>query len=738
MVKFGRHLSFFARSEQYEANNHYIVPYNLLRDKINSNTSNNPPSTNPIWCLRSPSRRPPTDEECFSTAWREILGNASADFAKATGSCWSTIYSSISNIPEARGAPLESALQLYTPHVGVKDARDMLVVLKGIHSTARVNAEALRKLVKKYDKQVKGCMKLSEVLLPELYTSIVAVGQSTLEMAIEIIRCILENVEYAQGVEDMRNGVGGDDTDTDIDIETETLICIHGDNNGNGNGNGNGNYDEKEKDAPYHLERLNDTNPITITSTSSSSLPIKLTNLPIPPSTINESESFRLTQRANESAWLHSFTSQMTERMTSPICIKSLVAHRGFHDPLGRSDLRPLENSLAAFEAAWSSGIHLCECDVALTRDEKIVLAHDENFRRLALDPDGDGNAGVAVGELTLKELIALTLKNGVRAPLLIDVLRSAAMIGGEARLIIEIKPGNTDVAVAVARLLGRYPEIMDRVALIMSFDLWCMHQLSSELMRVTGQLGLGEKKGSMSMSGVSTATIGGLGGMPRNSYGLLGPPRTSIGSMGNGGYPSNGFLPSSSIVGAFPSTGMLHQSFGSFSHLLTMDEENEKGSSTKGSSEDVTRGDSKSSSNSALAPLNGILPPISIRATSPLPVGMPVRTPQPIVLPALMLLTVSSAPEHPAELYVDIEDTSPVQGWLENGTRKLDGIYVRYQAKMKEPNGAAALKALSARYRVGVWLLKGEDPDDCETLQFLAEECGVSYFNSDLPRTFF
>lgn len=37
--------------------------------------------------------------------------------------------------------------------------------------------------------------------------------------------------------------------------------------------------------------------------------------------------------------------------------------------------------------AAWTSGIHLCECDIALTKDERIILAHDANFARLGMDP---------------------------------------------------------------------------------------------------------------------------------------------------------------------------------------------------------------------------------------------------------------------------------------------------------------------------------------------------------------
>ena len=79
---------------------------------------------------------------------------------------------------------------------------------------------------------------------------------------------------------------------------------------------------------------------------------------------------------------------------------------------------------------------------MALTKDERIVIAHDENFSRLALDKNAHGgSAQKSVGDLTLKELIALTLKNGVRAPTLIDVLNSARMIGGNAKLVIE-KPG--------------------------------------------------------------------------------------------------------------------------------------------------------------------------------------------------------------------------------------------------------------------------------------------------------
>ena len=109
----------------------------------------------------------------------------------------------------------------------------------------------------------------------------------------------------------------------------------------------------------------------------------------------------------------------------------------GFHCPRDNSGKRPLENSLSAFESAWSAGLHLCECDVALTKDEKLVLSHDEDFSRLALDPSKLSSTK-KVQDLTLKEIISLTFKSGSRPPLLLDILRSAQAIGGFARLVIE------------------------------------------------------------------------------------------------------------------------------------------------------------------------------------------------------------------------------------------------------------------------------------------------------------
>jgi len=158
------------------------------------------------------------------------------------------------------------------------------------------------------------------------------------------------------------------------------------------------------------------------------------------------------------------------------VCNKS-----GYHNIYDRNDRRPLENSLEAFELAWSSGIHLCECDISITKDQKLILAHDENFLRLALDRSSV-LAVESISQLSFRELISLPLKSGVRPPLLIDVLRSAYAISDHSKLVIEIKPGNGAAASALGRLLLRHPELRKTVAVVMSFDVVTMHRLRADL----------------------------------------------------------------------------------------------------------------------------------------------------------------------------------------------------------------------------------------------------------------
>jgi glycerophosphoryl diester phosphodiesterase len=116
-------------------------------------------------------------------------------------------------------------------------------------------------------------------------------------------------------------------------------------------------------------------------------------------------------------------------RGKSPITV---TAHRGF------SGEYP-ENTLAAFRAAIAAGADMIELDVHLTRDNELVVIHDDTLERTT---DGKGN----VADKTLAELKRLDAGfkfnprfAGERIPTLAEVLEVAR---GRIRVNIELKKG--------------------------------------------------------------------------------------------------------------------------------------------------------------------------------------------------------------------------------------------------------------------------------------------------------
>lgn len=110
------------------------------------------------------------------------------------------------------------------------------------------------------------------------------------------------------------------------------------------------------------------------------------------------------------------------------------VAHRG------ASYLAP-ENTLASIKLAWKLGADGAECDVMLTTDQKVVLFHDKNSKKLT-------GENFTIKDATweqLKTLVVIPRKSNrpeytnETIPLLEDVL---ATIPKDRMLVIEIKTG--------------------------------------------------------------------------------------------------------------------------------------------------------------------------------------------------------------------------------------------------------------------------------------------------------
>lgn len=393
--------------------------------------------------------------------------------------------------------------------------------------------------------------------------------------------------------------------------------------------------------------------------------------------------------RMMEVNWLKS----LVQNFPSNGLLSKLVSHRGFHNIKDRNDKRPVENSLSAYEMAWTCGIELCECDIALTKDEKLVLAHDEDFARLSLDANA-ANSKRKISELTFKEIISMPLTNGVRPPLLIDVLRSASAISEKSKLIIEIKPGNESSAFALARLLIRHPELRSSVAMIMSFDAQTMHHLREELERALLPDLLDSTEGDHGMplqmhrrrtsfdhfSNMSTNWLGGMGITHRKSSSFQSTRKLSIGDSSIG---------------------------------LSISEANLKGSP---SIENVN----------------------TVKESETLTDGEPKKTlREQYNMPKLMLLTVADSPNIACELQVKHNELYRVDNWLTKDDRSLDGVYLQFEKEMMTHEGAACLRELSKRFIVGIWQYARRDPDDFETFRWLVEEGNCSFVNTDLPKSF-
>lgn len=179
----------------------------------------------------------------------------------------------------------------------------------------------------------------------------------------------------------------------------------------------------------------------------------------------------------SEISWLRDTVSQIPQSV-----LESLVAHRGFHCK-SDSPTRPLENTLAAYNSAWQSGVVLCECDISLTTDGHLFLAHDETFDRLAMK--GVTKSKSDITNLSRRCLETLTLKNGKCTPALLSTVLNSAKDTASGYtvpgLVVEIKHDPVRTANALSQLLVENPGLSKHVPIVMSFVLSAVQTFVSE-----------------------------------------------------------------------------------------------------------------------------------------------------------------------------------------------------------------------------------------------------------------
>ena len=192
----GRHLQFYLESDEQSSNKNdpFIVPYTDIKDEIASSQAQ------------------------FVHAWQVSLKAPSHDYLHRVRVLIEEIFSDLARLHgwdelHVRGLPLDEAMSCYASNMKENRSRDLFSRMKKIYSSTSMNVEALRKLVKKFDKNAvgRGDDLLSSTLLPELYSSPM-MAYSTLEVHIEMFRDTLGHVKDAE-----------DDTDTDTDSIMHSL-----------------------------------------------------------------------------------------------------------------------------------------------------------------------------------------------------------------------------------------------------------------------------------------------------------------------------------------------------------------------------------------------------------------------------------------------------------------------------------------------------------------------------------
>ena len=110
-----------------------------------------------------------------------------------------------------------------------------------------------------------------------------------------------------------------------------------------------------------------------------------------------------------------------------------VIAHRGYHATKGSC-----RNSIEALKQAQKLGLYGSECDINLTKDGVIVVAHggmhpDKIYRK------GEDIPRLNIQKSTYEELTAIPLENGETIPTLEQYLEQLKK-SKKTKLIIEIK----------------------------------------------------------------------------------------------------------------------------------------------------------------------------------------------------------------------------------------------------------------------------------------------------------
>ena len=145
------------------------------------------------------------------------------------------------------------------------------------------------------------------------------------------------------------------------------------------------------------------------------------------------------------------------------------IAHRGYV-------AKGVENSIEALEGAAEIGADYVEFDIILTKDNKFVVMHDYNLKRLA-------GLNKRVQDMNFDEVVGLTIKQGdftSKIPSLEEFVNKAKELN--MNLVIELKPHGAEPSNYIDILIGEIKRLKLENYKFMSLNSKVMEELETKL----------------------------------------------------------------------------------------------------------------------------------------------------------------------------------------------------------------------------------------------------------------
>ena len=145
------------------------------------------------------------------------------------------------------------------------------------------------------------------------------------------------------------------------------------------------------------------------------------------------------------------------------------IAHRGYI-------AKGVENSIEALEGAAEVGADYVEFDIILTKDNKFVVMHDYNLKRLA-------GLNKRVQDMNFDEVVGLTIKQGdytSKIPSLEEFVNKAKELN--MKLVIELKPHGAEPSNYIDILIGEIKRLKLENYKFMSLNSKVMEELETKV----------------------------------------------------------------------------------------------------------------------------------------------------------------------------------------------------------------------------------------------------------------